>query len=1252
MELSQPGYYSDNAVLVTGRGVQGAAVAMEFDGDTLSNQDYKGRVFFKPAAGNAAGTVKMMVRNQKKVDNSNRWTQLSSVIDVPAGTADSVWIPVDFTWNPRDSANSNPTNYRYQLYLLYVGENGEFGDYYQDESFVVPADGLISYTSLVTDGDFESGTSLWYTSGGAVNTYMKEDNGNTYLLNSGRTGTWQSPIHELEITPELLSQDIEATWRVKSTTSEQVTLSGNVKVTLSDGTNQSLLMPGCSVPGGDWMKASGMVNIAREIADTSLVTKVEFQVQGPGSGVDIMIDDVDVHFYSDDKTWEVAADKRINQYRKTNVQMDVNVPNASKVKVKMTKNGFMFGGMCDKLMPDVLDNFEEDFFELFNGGVLRNEMKWYHNEPQMDVYQYDTGDYMIDLFEQKNATLRGHAVFWSVDKHVHGWVQDITDMAFLEERMMMRTEDVISRYAGRIPNWDIFNEVAHGDYFRRNLPDGDAIWAKVMDRMLEIDPNVELVFNDYQLNTGDFSQCFLDVTSSIHSYLSHYGMQSHTKNPRPLAIDQRMNVMAGENLENRLLITEFDNEEVDVDRRAAELGDFMKMAYSHPNVDAIILWSWLREIQKPDWHRAMFESNVEGMPTQNPIIPKPDVCDEFNVLCNYPLNPNAAGYRWLELVKNEWNTTSGHANTPDLSTDLLAGDGVDLFRGTYDVDVYDSSDNLLTTQTIHVTDHDACKSLDYINFENMAEIDALAPMLVMMGTTTTPVIEEMAGWVKNSVRITGRTAPWNNMALDASLLPTGTDIFFGGAFKIVEELNAPISAFITVKRKKPDNTWAYDQIDRIEIPAEEVNDWHTIGNAHKIKDGDDKIYLVVKDYLGDILADSWYAGSLDEYNACHKNHFTIEDNGSPPDPCADVTCGEDQTCVDGNCECNSGLVWDEDTQTCIADPTYSFTTSFGTTFTGEATDVGTVHFKGIRYAESPTGDRRWKGPLATTTYPAEYDATQYAPKCMTRGWNANGPTAAETDEDCLFVNVHTKAEYIESGEKKPIMAYIHGGAYNFGDGRVEFNNLVLEQDVIYVSIQYRLGPYGFLYHDDADTPYKTNWGLLDQNVALQWIQQFAGEFGGDVNQVTLSGCSAGSAMTWWHLTVPESWPLFHRAITNGIGAYASFGNSSDIDISKGYVDYTMSQVGCEDIDCLRSKTPSELNTHFTNAITQVYNPTKMFLTPGFAPVVDGLIKTKSTLESLLAGEIRPNTPISWNYARDDAWSMVDGAFNDATDVIH
>ena len=271
---------------------------------------------------------------------------------------------------------------------------------------------------------------------------------------------------------------------------------------------------------------------------------------------------------------------------------------------------------------------------------------------------------------------------------------------------------------------------------------------------------------------------------------------------------------------------------------------------------------------------------------------------------------------------------------------------------------------------------------------------------------------------------------------------------------------------------------------------------------------------------------------------------------------------------------------------------------------------------------------------------------------MTRGWNANSPTAAETDEDCLFVNVHTKAEYIESGEKKPIMAYIHGGAYNFGDGRVEFNNLVLEQDVIYVSIQYRLGPYGFLYHDDADTPYKTNWGLLDQNVALQWIQQFAGEFGGDVNQVTLSGCSAGSAMTWWHLTVPESWPLFHRAITNGIGAYASFGNNSDVEISKGYVDYTMEQVGCEDIDCLRSKTPSELNSHFTDAITQVYNPTKMFLTPGFAPVVDGLLKTKSTLESLLAGEIRPNTPISWNYARDDAWGMVDGAFNDATDVNH
>ena len=89
-----------------------------------------------------------------------------------------------------------------------------------------------------------------------------------------------------------------------------------------------------------------------------------------------------------------------------------------------------------------------------------------------------------------------------------------------------------------------------------------------------------------------------------------------------------------------------------------------------------------------------------------------------------------------------------------------------------------------------------------------------------------------------------------------------------------------------------------------------------------------------------------------------------------------------------------------------------------------------------------------------------------------------------------------------------------------------------EQGVVVISIAYRLGMYGFLWIPEG---VGGNWGIGDQRVAMQWAQTWAVHFGGDVTRATLNGCSAGSESLWWHLTSPESWPYFHRAVTVGVG---------------------------------------------------------------------------------------------------------------------
>ena len=91
--------------------------------------------------------------------------------------------------------------------------------------------------------------------------------------------------------------------------------------------------------------------------------------------------------------------------------------------------------------------------------------------------------------------------------------------------------------------------------------------------------------------------------------------------------------------------------------------------------------------QEKPFNRALFESNLQ---IGDEVVPKPEVCDEFNVLCNYPLNPNAAGVRYLELVKREWNTTSGNGNVDFLDLGRLSS-SVMLFKGEYEVKIFNQA---------------------------------------------------------------------------------------------------------------------------------------------------------------------------------------------------------------------------------------------------------------------------------------------------------------------------------------------------------------------------------------------------------------------------------------------------------------------------------------------------------------------------------------------------------------------------------
>ena len=189
---------------------------------------------------------------------------------------------------------------------------------------------------------------------------------------------------------------------------------------------------------------------------------------------------------------------------------------------------------------------------------------------------------------------------------------------------------------------------------------------------------------------------------------------------------------------------------------------------------------------------------------------------------------------------------------------------------------------------------------------------------------------------------------------------------------------------------------------------------------------------------------------------------------------------------------------------------------------------GVENFFGIPYAAPPVGDLRWAPPAPVSDWDGERDATAYGPACPQ---GAGLDSERTTEEDCLFVNVQ-RPEGTTEGDALPVVVLIHGGGWVTGSGNNEnLNAMVRENDIVGVTMNYRLGNLGFLAHpaladEEGDVG---NYGLLDQVAALEWVRDNIAAFGGDPDQVTIGGESAGGGSTCQILAAPAADGLYNRA---------------------------------------------------------------------------------------------------------------------------
>lgn len=237
-------------------------------------------------------------------------------------------------------------------------------------------------------------------------------------------------------------------------------------------------------------------------------------------------------------------------------------------------------------------------------------------------------------------------------------------------------------------------------------------------------------------------------------------------------------------------------------------------------------------------------------------------------------------------------------------------------------------------------------------------------------------------------------------------------------------------------------------------------------------------------------------------------------------------------------------------------------------------------FLGVPYAAPPVGDLRWRAPRPVQPWTGMRDATRIGADCTQalgpKSILGGGGGVVFGSEDCLYLNIYAPAEEPESERARPVIVYLPGGAFTVGSGaNYDPSRLAMEQDRVVVTVNYRLGALGWLAHPDFAEDGEGvggNWGLMDQQAALRWVQGRIAAFGGDPGDVTLIGESAGAWSACHLMTSPASEGLYQRVILQS-GTCIEPGSLWLADEAVSGGEAFAASVGCEGADvraCLRA----------------------------------------------------------------------------------
>jgi len=293
-------------------------------------------------------------------------------------------------------------------------------------------------------------------------------------------------------------------------------------------------------------------------------------------------------------------------------------------------------------------------------------------------------------------------------------------------------------------------------------------------------------------------------------------------------------------------------------------------------------------------------------------------------------------------------------------------------------------------------------------------------------------------------------------------------------------------------------------------------------------------------------------------------------------------------------------------------------------------EKGIMRFLGVRYAAAPEGELRWRPPQPVEPWEGVRDKTSYGHPCPQPfggypDWATDPMREAGLDEDCLTINIWAPAD--AGDEPLPVMFYIHGGNMYYGSNVMPLydGSDLASKGVVAVFINYRLGYLGRFAHPalsrlQADEPLM-NYGTMDQIAALDWVQRNIAQFGGDPDNVTIYGHSAGGVSVNYLMTTPQSEGLFHKAIAQGSGVLLDRDPHMTESFPRGIIGYSGEQVG--ELFARRfniSGSDEEVAAALRAVSWQDIIAYQKELMVPFNPFVDGKVVTKDLVQVFEDGE--------------------------------